>query len=89
MRLSSGDAFGFEDEGDVALEGEVREEADLLNDIADGAAKGDELAVAGVLAAEEDFAAGWLEEAIDWCGGGLFCRSRCGRELRWWCLRRE
>jgi len=57
--------FGFEDEGDVALEGEVREEADLLNDVADGAAKGNEVAVAGVDAGEEDFAICGIEEAID------------------------
>ncbi len=78
--LGSGEVLGFEDEGDVALEGEVREEADLLNDVADGAAEADEIAVASTLAGEEDFAAGGLEEAIDGAEEGGFAGTAAAED---------
>jgi hypothetical protein len=46
--LGSGEVLGFEDEGDVALEGEVGEEAHFLDDVADRSAKGDQVAISSV-----------------------------------------
>ena len=40
------------------------EETDFLDDVADGAAESDEVAVAGVLGPEEDFAGGGLEQRL-------------------------
>ena len=78
--LVEGDALGFEDEGDIAFEGEMREEADLLDDIADGSAEGDEIAVEGVDAGEEDFAACGLEKTIDCAEEGCFAGAAAAED---------
>jgi hypothetical protein len=46
----------FEGEGGVALDGHVREEAGLLDDVADGAAEVGEVVIEGGAAVDEDLA---------------------------------
>jgi len=60
----AGTALGFEHDGDVALHGEVGEEAGLLDDVADAAAEGNEVPVTHGLAVDEDCAAGGLDHAV-------------------------
>ena len=52
-------------EGDVVDDAAVREQARILHDVADGAPERDGIAIAHVLAVEQDTALGGIDHAID------------------------
>ena len=53
------------DERDVLFDGPMREQPELLNDVADAAAQLDGIKGSGVASVEQDGSGGWLEQAID------------------------
>ncbi len=64
---------------DVLGHGEVREEPDLLDRVADGAPELRRRAVADAHAVDEDVAAGELDHAVDEAHGRRLAASRTGR----------
>ena len=65
-------AFQAWDEADVAFDGEVREQAALLDHVADTAAKADAVPFSGSFAVHADFARGGQDHAVDEAQGGGF-----------------
>ncbi len=63
--LGAGAAFGFKNDGDVARDGEVGEEATLLNDVADATAQRDERRIAMARAVDKHVAGRGLAHAVD------------------------
>ena len=62
--LGSGLVLNLENQADVAFDVEVGEEAGFLNDVADAAAKGDEVGGTDGLAENADLAGGGFEHAV-------------------------
>src|SRR3989338_4350841 len=67
-------------ESDVALNGEVREQADLLDDVADVAAQADGAPVAGGAALDPHLARGGLEQPVHELERGGFARAAAAEE---------
>src|SRR5580704_3194933 len=70
-----GPVFQPGDEADVAFDGEVREKAAFLDDIADAASKADAVPFSGGLAVDPDFPRGWKDHAVDQAQGGGLARA--------------
>jgi len=68
-------AFGFENQADVALDREVREEAGFLDDVAHAAAELDCVGGANVVPVDQHFTAGWLDHAVDSAEQGGLART--------------